>query len=82
MGELFTPMHLIVLLVVFGIPGLILVAVIKGLKEFSAERRFEPTVSPPPPPAIDMPTHKFCSECGQQILRRAEICPLCGCRVA
>lgn len=22
---------------------------------------------------------KFCSECGKQILRRAEMCPLCGC---
>jgi len=23
---------------------------------------------------------KFCTDCGQKILRRAEICPRCGCR--
>ena len=28
-------------------------------------------------PAPDM---KFCMDCGQKILRRAEICPRCGCR--
>lgn len=27
-----------------------------------------------------LPETKFCSECGQKIKRRAEICPLCGCR--
>jgi hypothetical protein len=31
---------------------------------------------------VDTPQYKFCSECGKQILRRAEICPLCGCRVS
>jgi hypothetical protein len=26
------------------------------------------------------PTEKYCTDCGKVILRRAEICPGCGCR--
>jgi hypothetical protein len=33
----------------------------------------------PQEPAIS-PDMKYCMDCGQQILRRAEICPRCGCR--
>lgn len=28
------------------------------------------------------PGEKFCSECGKQIPRTAQVCPLCGCRQA
>lgn len=34
-------------------------------------------VNPEPPAAPEM---KFCMDCGQKILRKAEICPKCGCR--
>jgi hypothetical protein len=33
----------------------------------------------PAGPALG-PDRKFCTECGQRILRKAEICPYCGCR--
>ncbi|MGO8789755.1 MAG: hypothetical protein ACLQVL_20545 [Terriglobia bacterium] len=34
--------------------------------------------APQEPPVA--PEMKYCMDCGQQILRRAEICPRCGCR--
>jgi hypothetical protein len=30
-------------------------------------------------PSIN-PEMKYCADCGKQILRKAEICPHCGCR--
>jgi hypothetical protein len=33
-------------------------------------------------PSENLPPEKFCVECGGKIMRQAEICPLCGCRVA
>jgi Zinc finger, C3HC4 type (RING finger) len=81
MGELFAPGHLIILAGVFGILAMIIVfSLFKVAKAFSARSSNEQTANPAP--SIDMSSHKFCSECGKQILRRAEICPLCGCRVA
>lgn len=32
--------------------------------------------------STQLPELKYCSECGKQIKRRAELCPLCGCRQA
>jgi len=73
MGQLFVPMHLIVLAVVFGILAMIVFFLSKVAKGFSARSSYEQTANPAP--SIDMSSHKFCSECGKQILRRAEICP-------
>jgi hypothetical protein len=75
MGDLLQPWHLIVLI---GI--IILIANRKGLMALAT-----PTQSHSHNPnqlGSDpmLPELKFCTECGQQIKRQAEICPLCGCR--
>ena len=77
MGEFFLPSHLIILAVVFVIFMIILFFLSKAAKGFSTRSSNEQTASPTP-----SSSHKFCSECGKQILRNAEICPFCGCRVA
>lgn len=38
--------------------------------------------SPPNSTPLGHDDAKYCSECGSQIRRRCEICPVCGCRVA
>ena len=58
------------LLLVVGGFFLIMVAVRKGM--FRPQVSYDPTLS----------EFKFCKECGKQIKRRAELCPLCGCRQA
>ncbi len=37
----------------------------------------EPTAEPQ---VLKSPEQKYCTDCGKLILRRAEICPACGCR--
>ena len=110
MGELFTPWHL----GLFVILGIMLLEVTKGVAGgLTAARRLVSRVPKASAYSIasetaramtpdnrgatipstgvtaqssfshggDLPQMKFCSECGKQILRRAEVCPLCGCRV-
>ncbi len=36
--------------------------------------------NPLPPGTPEGPGMKFCKDCGKQIMRKAEICPHCGCR--
>lgn len=36
--------------------------------------------NPANPELPDAPEMKFCMDCGEKILRKAEICPKCGCR--
>lgn len=85
MGDLLQPVHIVVLLIFVGV----VVFVVRGNRRSS-----QPTGSsqlPQQPQALigpranldpTLPELKYCSECGQQIKRRAEICPLCGCRQA
>jgi len=71
MGDLLQPWHLLVLAVFAGII-LFLRFLFKAARMASAVPRSH--VDP------NLPPRKFCSECGGEIARRAEICPLCGCR--
>lgn len=85
MGDLLQPVHIVVLLIFVGV----VVFVVRG-----SRRSSQPTGSSQSPqqphaqiePRVDLdpavPELKYCSECGKQIKRRAEICPLCGCRQA
>lgn len=87
LDNLFTPSHLVVLLVIFGLPVLLFFAVRMAIKSADAARltgnspfsasssrvvREQMNVGSPEPQS------KYCTECGKQIQRRAEICPLCG----
>ena len=67
MEGLFQPSHLIFIIIMVGI--LILPKLIKSIRRSLSERAA-------PEPATKM---KYCADCGKQILRRAEICPYCGC---
>lgn len=74
MGDLLQPWHILVIL---GIMAVIAFIAVKN-----RQAKTTPTRPQGQSPAIDpaLPELKFCSECGQQIKRRSEICPLCGCR--
>lgn len=76
--ELFQPWHLILLLIFIAIP----IVLITKRGNARLRQQAAPRLVPPEPVFnSDLPIHKFCSECGKQILRRTEICPFCGCRV-
>jgi hypothetical protein len=83
MGELFTPTHLIV---IFIFAGIFFIAkgglkALRGKATAAQGQTQDSSVRTALPDVGNLPIHKYCSECGKQILRRAEICPLCGCRV-
>jgi hypothetical protein len=81
-GDLFQPIHIVV------IAGIIVVVVLARKGYFSGrsgrQAQFQgQNQSPRLQQATedsDLPALKYCTECGKQIKRRAEICPLCGCR--
>ena len=77
--ELFQPWHLILLIGFFVVVPILLITK-RGNGRLRQQAASRP-ISPEPIANSALPMHKFCSECGKQILRRAEICPLCGCRV-
>jgi hypothetical protein len=76
MGDLLQPWHLIVII---GFIALIVAAVKlpKALAKPMQSISQGPEVTVPDP---TLPALKYCTECGQQIKRQADICPLCGCR--
>lgn len=84
MGDFLQPAHIITIAV-------IVVAVVlarKGYFSGKAGRQVQFQYQNQSPRLLqatedpDLPELKYCSECGKQIKRRAEICPLCGCRQA
>jgi hypothetical protein len=89
MGDLFQPWQIIIvfLLIIFFVIKFVVKrtpSYLQGLKDVAKptpEQLKSSGFQTNLPQDADLPTHKFCSECGKQILRRAEICPMCGCRV-
>lgn len=85
MGDLLQPVHIVVLLIFVGV----VVFAIRSSRRSShpigssqSPQQPHAQIGPGADLAPTMPELKYCSECGQQIKRRAEICPLCGCRQA
>jgi Sec-independent protein translocase protein TatA len=80
-GDIFQPWHLIVVAVLIAF-----VVSVAKLIAFagSLAKKGKNTVNTAgtPSPSTELSAEKFCTECGGKIMRRAEICPLCGCRVA
>jgi hypothetical protein len=79
MEGLFQPTHLVFILIIVLL--LTLPSVPKLIK-----RIWEKLSDGPPVASVGRvgdpatTTMKYCADCGKQILRRAEICPHCGCR--
>ena len=75
MGDLLQPWHAVVILA-------IIIGAVVFLKRSRATTESHNSVLPLESTGSTLPESKYCSECGKQIKRRAEICPLCGCRQA
>lgn len=84
MGDLLQPWHILLIFAVIAV--VIVVRKTQASKKASGISNLQGAVpgqlgqGPSDDPTL--PELKYCSECGQQIKRRAEICPLCGCRQA
>jgi len=87
LDNLFTPTHLVALMVIFGLPVLLFFAVRMAIKSADAARLtgnspFSATSSRVVREQMNVGAHepqsKYCTECGKQIQRRAEICPHCS----
>jgi len=70
MGDLLQPWHILLLLIVAGVPLAIILLVVR-----SSRGR---TTSQPPPSY--MPQAKFCMNCGKQIPQATPYCGFCGSR--
>jgi hypothetical protein len=80
-GDIFQPWHLIVICVLIVLV-LSLAKPIAFVVSLAKKDKNAIKTAGTPPSSAELPAEKFCTECGGKIMRRAELCPLCGCRVA